>query len=55
MPSATRPVEVRRVGLRLVAVHRGAVASARLRKPAIPLRDENGVAIEDALEFERGI
>lgn len=44
-----------RRGLRLVAVHRGAVASARLRKPAIPLRDEHGVAIEDELEFERFI
>lgn len=42
-----------RRGLRVAAVHLGAVASARLLKPTIPLRDERGVAVEDELELER--
>lgn len=41
-----------RRGLRLVAVHHGAVAGARLLKPEIPERGEGGVPVEDELELE---
>jgi len=40
------------VGWRQVAVHRGAVRESRKIKPQIPLYDEEGVAIEDEIEFE---
>jgi len=39
-------------GLRLVAVHRGAVAASRRIKPEIPRVGPSGIAIEDELEFE---
>jgi ribosomal protein S18 acetylase RimI-like enzyme len=42
----------RRVGMRLVAVHRGAVAQSRRLKPQIPLVGASGVPIEDEWEFE---
>jgi ribosomal protein S18 acetylase RimI-like enzyme len=41
-----------RRGLRLVAVHRGAVDDARAIKPAIPLVGEHGIEIHDELELE---
>jgi ribosomal protein S18 acetylase RimI-like enzyme len=41
-----------RRGMRLVAVHRGAVDEARLIKPSIPLIGEHGIPIHDELEFE---
>jgi len=41
-----------RRGLRLVAVHRGAVDQARQIKPAIPLVGEHGIEIHDELELE---
>jgi ribosomal protein S18 acetylase RimI-like enzyme len=41
-----------RHGLRLVAVHRGAVDAARALKPEIPLLGEGGVEIHDELELE---
>lgn len=40
------------LGWRLAAVHRGAVTRARDLKPEIPPFGENGVAIEDELEYE---
>ena len=40
------------VGWRQVAVHQGAVRKSRKIKPQIPLYDEEGVAIEDEIEFE---
>jgi ribosomal protein S18 acetylase RimI-like enzyme len=40
-------------GWEQIAVHKGAVAAARNLKPEIPLRDEQGVPIEDEIEFER--
>lgn len=39
-------------GWTLVALHLGAVTSARALKPEIPLLGEGGVAIEDELEYE---
>lgn len=39
-------------GMRQVAVHRGAVAQARAFKPDIPLIGENGIPIEDEVEYE---
>ena len=39
-------------GWTLLAVHVGAVTSARALKPEIPLLGEGGVAIEDELEYE---
>jgi N-acetylglutamate synthase-like GNAT family acetyltransferase len=42
----------RAVGWRQVAIHQGAVREARRIKPEIPLCDENGIAIEDEIEFE---
>lgn len=39
------------LGWRLVAVHRGAVTRARELKPEIPALGENGVPIEDELEY----
>jgi ADP-ribose pyrophosphatase YjhB (NUDIX family)/GNAT superfamily N-acetyltransferase len=41
-----------RQGLRIVAVHRGAVGRARLLKPAIPLVAGNGIELHDELELE---
>jgi GNAT superfamily N-acetyltransferase len=41
-----------RRGMRLVAVHRGAVDEARRVKPSIPLIGEHGIPIHDELEFE---
>ncbi|MBE0418373.1 MAG: GNAT family N-acetyltransferase [Coriobacteriia bacterium] len=40
------------LGWRLAAVHHGAVTRARELKPEIPVFGENGVAIEDELEYE---
>lgn len=39
-------------GMRQVAIHRGAVAQARVLKPEIPLIGENGIPIEDEIEYE---
>jgi ribosomal protein S18 acetylase RimI-like enzyme len=41
-----------RRGMRLVAVHPGAVDDARRLKPAIPLIGDHGIPIHDELEFE---
>jgi ribosomal protein S18 acetylase RimI-like enzyme len=41
-----------RRGLRLVAVHHGAVDEARKRKPEIPEFSPDGIRISDELEFE---
>jgi GNAT superfamily N-acetyltransferase len=41
-----------RRGMRLVAVHPGAVEEARRIKPSIPLIGEHGIPIRDELEFE---
>jgi len=41
-----------RRGMRLVAVHRGAIDEARRIKPSIPLIGEHGIPIHDELEFE---
>ena len=41
-----------RRGMRLVAVHRGAVDAARALKPSIPLVGEHGIPIHDELELE---
>lgn len=41
-----------RRGMRLVAVHRGAVDEARRIKPSIPLVGEHGIPIHDELELE---
>jgi GNAT superfamily N-acetyltransferase len=41
-----------RRGLRLVAVHRGAVDEARRLKPAIPLVGAHGIPLHDELELE---
>jgi ribosomal protein S18 acetylase RimI-like enzyme len=41
-----------RRGMRLVAVHSGAVDEARRIKPAIPEVGEYGIALHDELEFE---
>ncbi|MFQ5943789.1 MAG: GNAT family N-acetyltransferase [Anaerolineales bacterium] len=40
------------IGWNLVAIHRGAVREARKLKPEIPEVDEDGIAIEDEIEFE---
>jgi ribosomal protein S18 acetylase RimI-like enzyme len=39
-------------GMRLVTIHRGAVTQARVLKPEIPWTGENGVLIEDEIEYE---
>lgn len=39
-------------GFNLVAVHAGAVDQARKIKPGIPLYGENGIRIQDEIEFE---
>jgi ribosomal protein S18 acetylase RimI-like enzyme len=44
-----------RRGMRLVAVHRGAVDEARRIKPSIALIGEYGIPIHDELEFELGL
>jgi len=41
-----------RRGMRLVAVHRGAIDEARRIKPSIPLIGEHGIPIHDEVEFE---
>jgi hypothetical protein len=41
-----------RRGMRLVAVHRGAVDDARRIKPSTPLIGERGIPIHDELEYE---
>jgi ribosomal protein S18 acetylase RimI-like enzyme len=41
-----------RRGLRLIAVHRGAIDEARRVKPEIPLTGHDGIAIHDELELE---
>jgi GNAT superfamily N-acetyltransferase len=41
-----------RRGMRLVAVHRGAVDDARRLKPSIPQIGDHGIPIHDELEFE---
>ena len=43
------------IGMRLVAVHRGAIRESRKLKPEIPLIGNNGVPIEDEIEFELGL
>jgi ribosomal protein S18 acetylase RimI-like enzyme len=43
-----------RRGLRLVAVHPGAVDAARALKATIPLRGENGIELHDEIEFALG-
>ena len=42
----------KRRGLRLAAVHHGAIAESRKLKPEIPLLGLGGRAIEDEVEFE---
>lgn len=44
-----------RRGMRLAALHRGAVDDARRIKPSIPLIGEHGIPIHDELEFELGL
>jgi GNAT superfamily N-acetyltransferase len=41
-----------RRGMRLVAVHPGAVDEARRVKPSIPLVGEHGIPLHDEVEFE---
>lgn len=41
-----------RRGMRLVAVHPGAVAEARALKPSIPLVGHDGIEVTDELELE---
>jgi len=41
-----------RRGMRLIAVHPGAVDAARRIKPTIPVIGEHGIPIHDELEFE---
>jgi len=41
-----------RLGMTLVAVHKGAVADSRRLKPSIPVLGLNGVPIEDELVYE---
>jgi len=41
-----------RRGMRLIAVHPGAVDAARRIKPSIPVIGEHGIPIHDELEFE---
>lgn len=41
-----------RRGMRLVAVHRGAIDAARAIKPQVPLVGEDGIEIHDELELE---
>jgi RimJ/RimL family protein N-acetyltransferase len=41
-----------RRGMRLVAVHRGAVDAARRLKPSIPLVGDHGIPLHDELELE---
>ena len=40
------------LGWRQVAIHQGAVRDSRKLKPQIPLYDDEGVPIEDEIEFE---
>ncbi len=41
-----------RRGLRIVAVHRGAVDRARLLKPSIPVAGDDGIELHDGIELE---
>jgi len=41
-----------RRGLRLVAVHRGAIDEARRVKPSIPATGEYGIPVRDEIELE---
>ncbi len=41
-----------RRGLRIVAVHRGAIDQARLIKPSIPRASDDGIELHDELELE---
>jgi ribosomal protein S18 acetylase RimI-like enzyme len=38
--------------MRLVTIHRGTITQARVLKPEIPWTGENGVLIEDEIEYE---
>ncbi len=42
----------RAAGMRMVAVHQGAVRRSRMLKPEIPAVGLNGVPIDDEIEFE---
>ncbi len=42
-------------GLQIVALRRGAVSTARMLKPEIPLTGENGVPIEDEIELAKDL
>lgn len=39
-------------GMRLVAIHHGAITQARVLKPEIPWLGENGIPLEDEIEYE---
>ena len=41
-----------RLGMRVCAVHRGAIDEARKLKPSIPLVAKNGLPIHDEIELE---
>lgn len=41
-----------RMGMKIVAVHRGAISESRRLKPSIPLVGDNGIPIEDEIELE---
>ncbi|HEY0591378.1 MAG TPA: GNAT family N-acetyltransferase [Thermoanaerobaculia bacterium] len=45
----------RKRGLRLVAVHEGAMARSREIKPSIPLVGTNGIPIRDEIELEMAL
>ena len=40
------------LGMRLVAVHRGAFAESRRLKPEIPIANRAGISIRDEIEYE---
>lgn len=44
-----------RRGFRLVAIHREAIALARMEKPAIPCTGEFGIPLLDEVELERAV
>lgn len=44
-----------RRGYRLVAVHAGAIAESRRRKPAIPELGHHGIPVRDELELEKAL
>jgi hypothetical protein len=39
-------------GMRIAAIHRGAIAESRKLKPEIPLFGVDGLPIDDEVEFE---